>query len=284
VPDRMPEARHLQLGKRYRRHLLELFKGSFALARETHARQAGGGRGGYGGPLRPTVWIGPGLTVEPLATLYRRRAASYQFVRGVLEEAFGAEALAGLHGLTPAGPREPSLTEELRAMELLFAGAYFTAAGELGMEREVAEMSLGPSEQGIGHLRRWAAEVGKDADLAGDARMMVPVFYDLQRRRSKVWAFLGWQTTALQVNYVKSPRVLGCERVGGPGGPGRKHGIPTEPIPPAELPQVRFTSDRHELATPVVAEVYVERLLNRDEFRRHCDRHKTRDAILANLA
>jgi hypothetical protein len=32
-----------------------------------------------------------------------------------------------------------------------------------------------------------------------------------------------------------------------------------------------------------MAEVYVSRLLDRDEFRRHCDRHQTRNAILANL-
>jgi len=36
-------------------------------------------------------------------------------------------------------------------------------------------------------------------------------------------------------------------------------------------------------AAPVVAEVYVARLVGRDEFRRHCDRFRTRDAILANL-
>jgi hypothetical protein len=32
-----------------------------------------------------------------------------------------------------------------------------------------------------------------------------------------------------------------------------------------------------------MAEVYVSQLLDRDEFRRHCDRFKTREAILANL-
>ena len=33
----------------------------------------------------------------------------------------------------------------------------------------------------------------------------------------------------------------------------------------------------------LMAEVFVTRLLGRDEFRRHCDRYRTRDAILANL-
>ena len=34
---------------------------------------------------------------------------------------------------------------------------------------------------------------------------------------------------------------------------------------------------------PVLAEVYVTRLLDRDEFRRHRDRYKPQDAILAHL-
>jgi hypothetical protein len=33
----------------------------------------------------------------------------------------------------------------------------------------------------------------------------------------------------------------------------------------------------------VTAEVYVDRLLDRAEFRRHCDRYQTRSAILENL-
>jgi hypothetical protein len=33
----------------------------------------------------------------------------------------------------------------------------------------------------------------------------------------------------------------------------------------------------------VTAEVYVTRLLDRGEFRRHCDTHRTRSAILAGL-
>jgi hypothetical protein len=54
-----------------------------------------------------------------------------------------------------------------------------------------------------------------------------------------------------------------------------------------DRPLVRFPVDQHRrqplLATPVMAEVYVSHLLDRDEFRRHCDRYQTLDRILANL-
>jgi hypothetical protein len=93
--------------------------------------------------------------------------------------------------------------------------------------------------------------------------MMVPVFYDLGRKKIKVWAFLGWRSVSVAVAYHERPRVL--------------------LVDPAPGPRVEFCGDQYELATPVLAEVYVERLLNRDEFRAHCDRHRTRSAILANL-
>jgi hypothetical protein len=62
----------------------------------------------------------------------------------------------------------------------------------------------------------------------------------------------------------------------------RKFRGPPEPQP-AGTPPVEFSGERHEFAVPVMAEVYVSRLLDRDEFRRHCDRHRTRDAILESL-
>jgi hypothetical protein len=39
----------------------------------------------------------------------------------------------------------------------------------------------------------------------------------------------------------------------------------------------------YSLAYPITAEAYVKKLLNRDEFQAHCDRHKTASAILENL-
>jgi hypothetical protein len=104
--------------------------------------------------------------------------------------------------------------------------------------------------------------------------MMVPVFFDLQRRRTKVWAFLGWERVSVQVEFHRPPRVLSCE----PARPPERQ--PTEP--PGQ-PDVQFSGEHHGLAVPVMAEVYVRQLLNRHEFRRHCDRYRTRKAILANL-
>jgi hypothetical protein len=46
---------------------------------------------------------------------------------------------------------------------------------------------------------------------------------------------------------------------------------------------VNMGGSAYALAYPVFAETYVSRLLNRDEFRAHCDRYRTQSAILAHL-
>jgi hypothetical protein len=46
---------------------------------------------------------------------------------------------------------------------------------------------------------------------------------------------------------------------------------------------VIFANEGHQLMFPVTAEIYVSAILDRAEFRKHCDTHRTRSAILAHL-
>jgi hypothetical protein len=259
-PDTTPETPWLDLGPRYRRHLEDVFRGGLALARETHAKNAGGGRGGYGDPRVRPVYVDPGLTAEPVPTVYARRASAYRFVQEVLDGAFG-DGWRTLRRATADGPVEPPLGEELDRVERLFDGAAAASYRELGLDPPAG---LGADTASAD----WRRDLGADPDVAGDARMMVPVFHDVGRRKTKVWAFLGWRTTPADVSFDAPPAVLGVE--------------PVKP-PAPESPPVQFVGDRYAFAVPVVAEGYVTRLLDRDEFRRHCDRHPTRAAILRAL-
>jgi hypothetical protein len=264
LPDRKPDATHLEMGKRYRKHLENLFRGALAFARETFVSNMAGGRGGYGGPSRRPLVVHPNLTVEPLPTLYARRAEVYRFVQSVIEAAFGADALTNMHRLTSNGEFKAGLLEELLFIQELFEGASATARTELG---------IGLPNDRAAAVRRfseWRAKLSSDADVSRDARMMVPVYYDVQRKKTKVWAFLGWKTVEVDAEYRVPPMVLSIEPLTGTGGPD-------------EPPPVLFCGERNELADAVMAEVYVQRLLDRNEFRRHCDRYKTKEAILANL-
>lgn len=249
--ERMPEGSRLRVNAAYQQQLDELFQAVLSLTRETHVKQLdlpelGAARWGIPLRLPEPFWIQPGLTVEPVRSYYERRARTYEFVRALLE---ADRRLDGMHRLTATGPVRESLADELDGMTALFRSAAAVAGHELGMEAAPSD-----AEE---PLRRFAGAPG----TAEDIRMMVPVFYDLGRHRMKVWAILGWSTRSVTVGFAVPPAatVLKGHR------------------------RIRFVPESHQLAYPVFAEAYVERLLDRAEFRAHCDRYRTAERILGNL-
>jgi hypothetical protein len=93
VPQKMPEASHIQFGEHYLKHLEELFKGTLALTRETHVKQLDFPPPAEAAPpieeeKKIELVITPDLVIEPLPQMYFRRAQSYLFVREVLAQAF----------------------------------------------------------------------------------------------------------------------------------------------------------------------------------------------------
>ncbi len=276
VLEGMPEGKRLILNESYREELAGLFKALLALTRETHIKQLEqpfcGSAMGSGPPVKVKLYIAPNLTLEPLATYYLRRAHSYQFVRDVLERSFGPEGLEKMRRLTADGPVNLPLGEEIYLMQALFHGAYLQACGEIGMTPE-SESDLGNGKDANAHraiYKAWLASIRKDPDLGKDVRMMVPIFYDLGRQKTKVWMVLGIATKPLRVSFVTPPMVKGIK---GPDGRGVKSGDV----------KVSFAPDHHRAAYFATAEVYVTRLLDRAEFREHCARLKTYRAIVRNL-
>jgi hypothetical protein len=275
APDRAAEAARLKLEESYRKQLAELFKGVLALTRETHIKQLEiPTPGARGGPEHSVVKISirPELSAEPLATFYARRAASYRFVRSVIESTFGADAIRSLHRLTAAGPVKADLAAELDGMEAIFAGAAAAVSRELGLPRIVTAAPQaapgGSSDTDRRAFHTWARALNTDPDLGPDARMMVPVFFDRGRGKTKVWVFLGWSQRPVSF-WFATPPVVEVTRNG-------------QAAKSSEF-ETEFGATSVSLAYPVTAELYVDKILDRDEFRRHCDRFKTRSAILKNL-
>jgi hypothetical protein len=272
LPAETPEARHLRCDASYTRLLEELFKGILALTRETHVKQVEIPIVGAAGPRRSPVChiaIRPDLTVEPLASYYFRCAESYAFVRTVLEESFGREALEQLHRPGPGARATFSLAEELDQMEKLFYGAHATACRQIGMVPLASRRAGATPDTAATALAAWLKQTNDDGDVGRDSRMMVPVFYDIRREKAKVWVMLGWSQRELVVGFAVPPAYSVYDA---DGQPASSHSV-----------EVGFHRQSELLAYPVMAEVYVSKILDREEFRRHCDRHKTRQAILANL-
>jgi hypothetical protein len=271
-PEKTPEAAHLKFEELYRKQLVELFKGVLALTRETHIKQADIPRPASEAAQperRPEFYFLPELSVEPLATVYFRRANGYRFVRGVLEETFGVEALKTMRRLTAAGEVAIPLSHELSEMENLFVGAGVTVNRQLGLAPNI------PAQQGVdadavaARFLKWSANLEHDADIGEDARMMVPVFFDQQRQKTKVWVVMGWIGRPVYASYDKPPAVQVFNKDGTRLENGKY--------------DLHFTANYQRLAYPVMAEVYVNEILDREQFRRHCDTYQTQSAILANL-
>jgi hypothetical protein len=275
VPGKMPEAARLSLSDTYRAALVEMFKGAQALARETHVKQLEMPMVGSAmrTPRKQPVYLSirPDLTVEPLPTYYLRRAIGYAHVRTTLTRAFGDGALAGLHRQRPTAPAATNLDAELHAMESLFWGAYHASCREIGLPARAPLPGGEDADAQVARFTDWAAGFASDEDVGRDARLMVPVFFDIGRRKWKAWMFLGWVSQTLRVDFTHPPRAQVFDRGG-------------REIATSRDLEVLFRSETRSVAYPVMAEVYVTNLLDRDEFRRHCDRHVTQEAILAHLA
>ena len=100
--------------------------------------------------------------------------------------------------------------------------------------------------------------------------MMVPVFYDVERRKTKVWAVLGVTTRPLETWFATPPKLESVTDEAGAA------------VDPSQV-QMEWESARFTVAYPVMAEVYVDRILDRTEFRALCDEYKTAEAILGHL-
>ena len=273
IPHKMAEAQHVLFSESYKKELVGLFKSLLALTRETHVKQLERPTVGSAAPGRLRVTVRPGLSLEPLASYYLRRALSYRFVRLLLHRAFGAAALAKMHRQTAQGPVATSLARELRWMEGLFHGAYLKTATEIGLTPVWYEGlgSAGGPSRDVKLYLKWIGTLDRDRDVGQDVRMMVPLFYDAMRRKTKVWAVLGLSKKRLEVGYEKTPTVKSVRDM--------KTGRPTD----SSRLHINYKSETHSLIYLVSAEVYVSKLLNREEFRKHCDRYKTQSAILKNL-
>ncbi len=270
LPEQTREISSLELDKSYRGQLVELFKGILSLTRETHIKQLEIPMAGAA-PLMPGIDVYPDLTAEPLATYYQRRAIGYRFVREVVNSAFGTGALAKMHRITAEGPQAEALDAELLWMESLFRGAYFVVSREIGQTADASAFGWNiNADADAGRFMDWSATISADGDIGQDVRMMVPIFHDVGRGRTKVWILLGWSKKPLSISFARQPRVV--EVIDS-----SKRSISADRI------NIAFKSQDSQIDYPVMMETYVSRILNRASFRALCDRYREADEILKRI-
>jgi hypothetical protein len=268
-PELMVEAKRLYLGEGYKKELIDLFKASIAFTRESHVKQLEIPKAGAApADSIPTIEIYPELSLEPVATYYLRRAKSYRFLQELLDATFERGALKNIRRLTPSGRGKKPLAEELLEIESLFYGVYQIAAEEIGLDisAQPPERSKQAIEADKKLIREWIRTFQEDPDVGRDNRMMVPVFHDIGRGKIKVWVVLGYSAKPLSIWFKQEPTATIVDATGKKG-----------------RAKINFQGIQKKLIYPVSSEMYVKRLLNRDEFRALCDKYKTPSAIIKAL-
>ena len=92
---------------------------------------------------------------------------------------------------------------------------------------------------------------------------MVPVFYDLQRRKTKVWVMLGYSAKPATISFKVEPKVTIKDRSG-----------------KKTRKKVEFKTQETFILYPVTAEVYTNKILNRAEFQDLCNKYKSQRSII----
>lgn len=268
LPSRGQEEQKLLLMKTYKERLVEAFKALVTKRRETHVRSAQvAATMAEMAPL-DELGIHPRLRVEPCVTYYLRTARAYGFVQSFLRSVAGDETLAEMHGFTADGLRDPSLGAELESVRQRAYGFYLISCEDIGLRPELAEGELADPAAAKQLAIDWLASLSSNEDLKRDTRVAVPIYSDPLKQQTRIWVTLGVRHVPLTARYVRPPKV-------------RTEASPEWQDPPWH----NILPSEYLIAVDDFAEVTIPGLTcpNREELRRLCDKHSTKESIVEAL-
>ncbi len=249
--------------------LIEAFKALMTKRRETHARQADVAAGSEAAPLGESE-VQPRLRVEPCLTFYLRTARAYAFLQNFLTATVGPDRLAGMHGLCQGGQREMGLADELEAIRQRFYGFYLIGCEDIAMRPSFLPDEPVDQDSASQAALGWLENLERDTDLACDTRVSVPIYVDPIQGRACLWATLGVRLARLNARYARPPKVRPKEE----GGQWQ------------DVESYQLDTSHYVIPVDEFAEIGTTVLngLTRDEFRKVCDQHQTKERIVAALS
>ncbi len=270
LPQVGEEQNKLLLTKAYKRRMLEAFQALITKRRETHVRQLD--TSAPAAEMRPQELeqIRPRLRVEPCPSYFVRTARSYAFLHDFLTATLGNETLQQLKGLTAEGDRGIDLSAERAQQRDLFYGLYLVSCDDIGLAPTLKPEELADPEAAYEQAVAWLEKLADDRDLAADTRVAVPIYVDPQRGTMRLWCTLGVRLTTLDASYARPPRLKPAE------GEGEW----------TEVERYKLRPATHLIAVDEFAEVEIPTLSppNREELRKLCDQHQTKEKIVKALA
>jgi hypothetical protein len=270
LPEKGQEKDKLLLTKSYKERMLEAFKALMTKRRETHVRQLAKDKAPMAAPPPPVEKVKPRLRIEPAPSYYLRTARAYAFLANFLEATAGKELLQSLHGLKKDGERSPTLLAELHDMRDRFYGFYLVSADDIGLKPALAKEEGVDQEKCYNLATDWLATAFDDPDLAVDTRVMVPIFIDVPRQKTRVWVTLGVRLTKLEARYARPPQLKPANG-----------SLDWKEVEPGKLEGANYL-----IAVDEFAEVELNglKVLSREELRKICDEQQTKEKIVEALA
>ena len=269
LPEVGEEHNKLLLTKPYKQRMLDAFAALITKRRETHARQLETAMAPMAAPPQELEEIKPRLRVEPCPSYFVRTARSYAFLNNLLTATLGEETLKSLHGLRQEGERPADLATELAAQRDLFYGLYLISCEDIGHKPALKEGEA-DADACYAAASAWLEKLAEEQDLAADTRVAVPVYIDPFQGKMRLWVTLGVRMTKLDSRFVRAPRLKPAQGDGDW----------------KTVEDWKLAGVEHLIAVDEFAEVEVNGLSppNREELRKLCDQHKTKEKILEALA
>jgi len=279
--DEGAEGAKLEFDWGYRDRLEDAFRSLVTLYREAHGGGLGGGGAGLGGGLGARleytrIHVYPEVSLEPVPTYYLRLARSYGFLQKMLEDNFGAAALEDVRGIRERGKAKDDLADELADLRDLHYGLYLEACVNLGLTPELEPGEVDDRTAAIARAQRWLADWRNDPLMKKDIRVIIPVGWEGTLETEpylKCWAIVGVEAREFDIKYAKAPALSIVEGDVKEGeGPGDVMFIPSR--------------SNYVILTPRVIEITIPGTmpLDRDEFRKLCDRYGTTSEIAEALS
>lgn len=201
----------LQIGVHYRESLEQLFKGLMSLSRETHIKQLEVPMCGTGGMFTvPEVEVAPRIRLEPFPEYYQRMANNYTWLLEILYELWGEPYLP--HKVSKKNGQQTSVIDALYEMRTLFLGAYYLCLEDLG--DPLPDPLDGEIKLAMVYARQFLANWKQDSDICTDSRMMVPLYYDIEKKKTRVSVVCGYLSRDVAVEFARHPEVHATDSKG----------------------------------------------------------------------
>ncbi len=276
LTEKMPEGKKLSFNELYKKRLENSFRSSVTQARETHVKQLErvndvGAVADEEKVIEIDLTVRPDFELEPMPTYYLRTGQAYAFLIKGLDTPYLNNKVIDLHAgedinKTSFGPemlnRPPPemVNAKLKKdiMPLFYQFAHISSFN-LGLDN---------SDAGLEQARKFTADWSDWPAMKDDVRVIVPIGPLDDKDPSKgynYWAVLGIEPINIDVEYDKKPSVRVLRK-----------GVKAN---------IKYRDAHWTILMPVFAEVVIPSSSppTREEFRKVCDKYKTKEKVIAAL-